>query len=87
VWVPPLNAGEIVSGDEQEVQLPPSTRHSNVEPSSLALKLKLGVVSLDGLEGLESIVVFGGPASMIQVWLAGLASAFPAGSIARTSKV
>jgi hypothetical protein len=49
--------------------------------------VKVGVVSFDGLPGLESIVVFGGPVSMIQLWLAGEASVFPAWSVARTSKV
>jgi hypothetical protein len=49
--------------------------------------VNVGVASLDGLPGLVSIVVFGGPTSMIQVWLAGLASVLPAGSVARTSNV
>ena len=67
VWLTALNAGEIVSGVEQEVQLPPSIRHSKVEPVSFELKLKLGVVSLDGSDGLESIVVFGAVASTFQL--------------------
>ena len=48
VWLPPDSAGEIDSGLVQELQLPPSTRHSNVEPLSEELKLKLGVVLPDG---------------------------------------
>ena len=59
--------GEIVSGLVQEVQLPPSTRHSKVEPLSEELKVKLGVVLLDGSAGLESIVVFGAVRSIVQV--------------------
>jgi hypothetical protein len=76
-----------VSGDVHALHPPPSSRHSKVEPGSLELKVNVGVASLDGLPGLVSIVVFGGPTSMIQVWLAGLASVLPAGSVARTSNV
>jgi hypothetical protein len=76
-----------VSGDVHAVHPSPSSWHSKVEPSSLELKVNVGVVSLDGLPGLVSIVVFGGPTSMIHVWLAGLPSVFPAGSVARTSNV
>ena len=71
----------------QELQLPPSTRHSKLEPGSLELKLKLGVVSFEGLEGLASIVVFGAVRSTVQVCVAGLASVLPAPSVARTAKV
>src|SRR4029079_19577057 len=39
-------------------QLPPSIRHSNVEPASVELKAKLGVAALDGTAGLVLIVVF-----------------------------
>jgi hypothetical protein len=87
VWLPPVSAGEIDSGLVQDVQLPPSTRHSKVEPLSEELKLKLGVVLLDGSDGLESIVVFGAVRSTVQVWLGGVASVFPAASVARTCKV
>src|SRR6266852_314711 len=87
VWLPSASAGEIVSGLEQLVQPPPSIRHSNVDPDSLELNVKVGVVSLEGLPGLESIVVSGGPVSTIQLWLAGEASVLPAWSVARTSKV
>jgi len=76
-----------VSGDEQPVQLPPSTRHSKVEPLSEELKVKTGVVLPEGLAGLESMVVFGAVRSTVQVSLAGEASVLPAASIARTSNV
>jgi hypothetical protein len=67
VWLPAVSAGESVSGLEQEVQPPPSTWHSKLEPVSLELKLKLGVVLLDGSAGLESIVVFGAVRSTLHV--------------------
>ena len=67
VWLPALSAGEIVAGLEQEVQPALSMRHSKVEPVSFELKLKLGVVSLDGSDGCESIVVFGAVASTSHV--------------------
>jgi len=77
----------VVCGVVHALQLPPSTRHSKVAPISLELNWKLGVVSFDGLDGLESIVVFGAVRSTVHVWDAGVASVLPAGSVARTSKV
>ena len=59
MWLPAPSAGEIVSGLVHGDQLPPSMRHSKVEPPSLELKLKLGVVLFDGSLGVEPIVVFG----------------------------
>ena len=67
VWLPAVSAGEIDSGLVQDVQLPPSTWHSKLEPGSLELKLKLGVVLLDGSDGLELIVVFGAVRSTVHV--------------------
>jgi len=52
---------------EQVVQPPPSIRHSNVDPGSVELKEKLGVVSLEGSAGVELIVVFGAVRSTVQV--------------------
>src|SRR5437867_2970090 len=69
VWLPCASAGEIVSGLVQEVQLPPSMRHSKLEPVSEELNVKLGVVLLDGSAGLESIVVFGASVSTLAVAL------------------
>src|SRR5947208_4304862 len=71
VWLP-APSGAVVCGLVQGDQLPPSTRHSKVEPGSLELKLKLGVVSFDELFGPESSVVLGGVRSIVQVWLAGV---------------
>ena len=86
VWLPAPSAGEIVSGVEQGDQLPPSIRHSKVELPSLELKLKLGVVLLDGSFGLEPIVVFGAVLSTRRL-ATRLESVFPAVSVAtaRTS--
>ena len=71
----------------QAVQPPPSSRHSKVEPPSVELKEKLGVVPLDGSLGWAVIVVFGAAVSIVQVKLAGVASVLPAASVARTWKV
>ena len=51
------------------------------------LNANVGVVSLDGSLGPESIVVFGAVRSIAQVKLAGVASVLPAPSVACTSKV
>src|SRR5206468_10899506 len=67
VWLPAVRAGEIDSGLVQELQLPVSMRHSKLEPLSSELKLKLGVVLLDGSDGFESMVVFGAVRSTVQV--------------------
>jgi len=67
VWLPALSAGEIDSGLVHDVQLPPSMRHSKLEPGSLELNVKLGVVLLDGSAGLESMVVLGAVRSTVQV--------------------
>jgi hypothetical protein len=37
--------------------------------------------------GFAVMVVFGATASTVHVWVAGVASTFPAGSVARTRKV
>ena len=58
VWLPAPSAPS-VSGLEHAVQLPPSTRHSKVEPASEELNEKVGVVSFDGSVGVASIVVAG----------------------------
>jgi hypothetical protein len=62
----------------QVPQLPPSTRHSKVEPGSEALKVKVGVVTLEGLAGPLSIVVFGAVRSIDHVCEAGVPSVLPA---------
>jgi hypothetical protein len=87
VWLPLPSAGEIVCGLVHEDQLPPSRRHSNVEPDSVELKLKLGDAFPEGFAGDESMVVLGAVRSTVHVREAGDASVLPAGSVARTSKV
>ena len=72
VWLPAVSAGEIDSGLAQELQPPLSMRHSKVEPVSEELKVKLGVVLLEGSAGLESIVVFGASMSTFAVALTAL---------------
>src|SRR5204863_5921048 len=82
VWLPSVSAGEMVSGLEQNTQLLLSMRHSNVEPDSFELKVNVGVVLPEGLDGPESIVVFGAVRSIVQEWVAGVGSTFPAPSVA-----
>ncbi|MFL5982826.1 MAG: hypothetical protein ACJ74R_14065, partial [Gaiellaceae bacterium] len=77
----------MVWGLVQLFQLPLSMRHSKLEPGSLELKVKVGVASLSKAGGAESMVVLGAVRSIVQVWLAGVASVLPAGSVARTSKL
>ena len=67
VWLPWVRAGEMTCGLVQVVQLPPSTRHSKVEPVSEELKVKLGVVLPDGSGGCASMVVSGAVRSIVQV--------------------
>ena len=86
VWAPSAS-DEVVSGVEHEPHAPPSTRHSNVEPTWSAENSNVGVTSLVGPEGPLSIVVCGAAVSTVNAHDAGVESTFPAGSVARTSKV
>ena len=75
-----------------EPQAPASSRHWNVEPDSDELNAKLAEALVDVPEGPELIVVSGGVVSgggafTVQVRLAGVRSALPAASVARTLKV
>ena len=65
----------------------PSRLHWNVDPASLELKLKLGPVTFEGFAGADVIVVSGAVRSTVHVWLAGVPSVFPTGSVARTWNV
>ena len=71
----------------QTANAPPSRLHSKVEFTSVEVKAKLAAVLFVGLAGLLLIVVSGGVRSIIHENDAGVASVFPAGSIARTLKV
>jgi hypothetical protein len=74
----------------QGAKAPSSTAsrlHWKVAPGSLE-KVKVALVWFVTAGGPALvIVVFGGVRSITQVCVAGLASVFPAGSLARTSKV
>lgn len=63
------------------MKLPPSTRHSNVEPGSLEENMNVGVGSVVVPDGPESIVVSGGVVST----MVGAAGA-RAGAIRRTDR-
>ena len=65
----------------------PSSLHSKVLPALVAVKLKVALVLLVRAGGFAVMVVSGAVVSMVQLKLAGVASMFPAGSIARTWKV
>ena len=65
----------------------PSSLHSKVDPASVDVKLKLAEVEFVGSAGPAVIVVSGADRSIVHVWLAGVPSVFPAGSVARTSNV
>src|ERR687896_457305 len=67
----------------------PSSEHSKVTPSSLAEKRKRASLLAVAAAGAESIVVTGGVVSRglvtVQLWPAGVGSAWPAASVARTA--
>ena len=71
----------------QAAKAAPSSLHSKLEPASVEVKLKLAEVEFVGSEGPTVIVVSGAVRSTVHGWLAGVASVFPAGSVARTSNV
>ena len=74
----------------QAAKLPSSSLHSKLAtslPASVPLKLKLAEPLALGSSGLVSIVVLGAVVSIVQVNEAGVGSALPAPSIARTWKV
>src|SRR5262245_40481391 len=58
VWLPSGSA-LVVFGLVQVLQLPPSMRHSKLDPPSLELKVKLGVALFEGSAGPESMLVSG----------------------------
>src|SRR5438067_1853892 len=85
VWLPgerPLYAFGLV----QVANAAPSSLHWNV-PLFVEVNEKDAVVTLVEGGGWRVMLVFGGVRSIVQVKLAGVASVFPAGSVARTWKV
>ena len=73
-------------GVVQALKAAPSRRHWKV-PASLAVNVNVALVWFVGDGGAEVIVVSGTLVSIAQAWLAGDPSVFPAGSVARTSKL
>src|SRR3954454_10855996 len=88
VWRPAERLG-VVKGEAQALKAAPSTEHSNVELASSEENSKVGVAVaiVEPSAGPESIVVWGFVTSTVKLWLAGVASVFPAPSVARTSNV
>src|SRR5918992_5132135 len=82
----PSDNAPVVCGEVQAAKAAASTRHWKLAPASLE-KPNVGVESPVRPVGPESIVVCGAAVSTVIARLAGLPSAFPAASIARTSKV
>jgi len=83
----PSASADVVHGLEHADHAPSSTRQANVEPASLAEKVNVGVASFVRPDGPLSMVVFGAAVSTVKLCDAGVASTFPAGSVARTSKL
>ena len=77
----------MVCGSEHEANAAESTRHWNVDPGSLESNPNVGVGSLVRPVGPESKVVSGRCVSTSKLRVAGLGSAVPPPSTARTSKV
>ena len=75
------------TGLEQLAKAPPSRRHSKPGPASEAMNEKLALVEFESAGGEEVIVVFADVVSTVKMKEAGLASTFPATSVARTSSV
>ena len=81
----------VVHGLVQSAHAPESTRHSKTELASVAVKAKVGVLSLDVPVGPDVIVVSGavvsgaGAVSTVNERVAGDASVLPATSVARTA--
>ena len=85
VWLPsarPVYAAGLV----QPVKAVPSMEHWKDAPAS-ELKSNVALESVDGLSGIEAMVVSGGVVSTVQEYVAGLGSVLPAVSLARTWKL
>ena len=89
----PSASADVVNGVVQAANAAASTRHSNVEPASVEVKVKVGrvVVGRAARAGPPVMEVSGGWLSStvetVKVRLAGVGSTLPAASMARTSKV
>ena len=76
-----------VAGELHAANAAPSTRHSNVEPASVAVNANVGVVVFVGPTGPLVIAVSGAIVSTVKVVLAGSGSTLPKSSIAWTANV
>jgi hypothetical protein len=83
----PDDSVDVVNGDVQVVNAPVSTEHWNVEGVSLDENANVGVLTPVGPLGPDVIVVSGGVVSTVKALVAGVASVFPAASVARTESV
>ena len=72
--------------ETQGAKLPPSRRHANWLPASLAANAKLGELSLLGFPGFFVIVVVGAAVSIVQEYVSAV-PVLPAASVARTENV
>jgi hypothetical protein len=81
--------GETVyeTGEEQGLNPAWSSEHSKLEPVSLDVNVKVAPVLVVVAGGPEAMVVWGADVSTVNVREAGVASVFPAASLARTWKV
>jgi hypothetical protein len=86
VWLPSVSPVYVLAL-VQEANAPASSLHSNVLPASEDANSKVPLVWFVGLVGPEVMVVCGGVASTVQVYVAGAGSVFPAASVALTSNV
>ena len=72
----------------QEPNAAPSNEHWKLAPVGFVeLKLKVAPVAFVGLFGVAVIVVSGAVVSIVQMYVAGIASVFPAASVAFTWNV
>src|SRR5207249_934803 len=86
VWAPSVS-GSVVNGDEHEAKVLLSRLHWKVDPASVEENSNCGVGLAIRPLGPVLIAVSGGPVSTVNDAWAGLASTFPAGSLARTLKL
>src|SRR5438552_279875 len=78
---------EYACGDVHALHAAPSNRHSNAAPVSLALNANDAEVEVVVPDGPDESVVSGAAVSIVHERVAGVASVFPAASVARTAKV
>ncbi len=76
-----------VSGEAQGVNAPASSEQRKVAPAWSELKVNVAVDTVDTALGPVRMVVFGVSCMTVQVWVAGVGSTLPAGSVASTAKV